>query len=173
MKATFLSILLLGSALCAPAAPPAIEGKALFMARCASCHNIHKDLTGPALTGVEQRRSLDWIVSFVQSPQSIINSGDKVAVELYEKFNKVTMPNHADLNADAIKGIVSYITEESKKEEEKAPFAKPTKLHPAYKPLSLHSYGFFITYLLTIVLLIGALVFAVQLKEYERKGSKG
>ena len=169
MKATFLSIFLLSSALCALAAPPAIEGKALFMARCASCHNIHKDLTGPALAGVEQRRSLDWIVSFVQSPQSIIQSGDKDAVALYEKFNKLTMPDHPDLNADAIKNIVSYITEEGKKGEEMAPFAKPTKLHPAYKPFSLNNYGFFITYLLTIILLIGALIFAVQLKEYERK----
>jgi hypothetical protein len=45
----------------------------------------------------------------------------------------------------------------------------PTKLHPAYKPFSLNNYGFFITYLLTIILLIGALAFAVQLKEYEPK----
>jgi cytochrome c551/c552 len=171
MKAIFFSIVFL-SALYSLATPPAIEGKAMFMARCASCHNIHKNLTGPALAGVTQRHSFDWIVRFVQSPQVIIHSGDKEAVALYEKFNKLIMPDHTDLSADAIKGIMNYISEEEKKGEEKAPFAKPTKLHPAYKPLSLHNWGFFTTYLATVVLLIGALVFAVQLKEYERKGRK-
>ena len=39
--------------------PPTIEvnskGKQLFQQNCASCHSITKDLTGPALAGVEER----------------------------------------------------------------------------------------------------------------------
>jgi cytochrome c2 len=31
------------------------NGQALFSSNCASCHAIKKDLTGPALAGVEER----------------------------------------------------------------------------------------------------------------------
>src|SRR4030095_2447405 len=31
------------------------DGKALFSAKCASCHSVTKDLTGPALQGVTDR----------------------------------------------------------------------------------------------------------------------
>ena len=31
------------------------DGKSLFSANCASCHAVHKNLTGPALAGVEER----------------------------------------------------------------------------------------------------------------------
>src|SRR3954468_15576397 len=31
------------------------DGKALFNSNCASCHKVDKDLTGPALMGVEDR----------------------------------------------------------------------------------------------------------------------
>jgi cytochrome c551/c552 len=38
----------------ATAAP---DGKALFQANCASCHNPYKDATGPALKGVDRSSS--------------------------------------------------------------------------------------------------------------------
>ena len=30
-------------------------GKALFLGKCAACHNVFKDMTGPALGGMEER----------------------------------------------------------------------------------------------------------------------
>ena len=152
------------------AAPPAEEGKAIFAARCASCHNVNKTLTGPALAGLDERRSMDWIVKFVQSSQSLVKSGDKDAVAVFEKFNKIPMPDHSDLSADKIANIVDYIKAESKIEEAKAPFAKPSKLRPAYTPLSIsNDYAFFIGFLAIVGLLIAVLLFAVQLKQYDRK----
>jgi hypothetical protein len=53
------------------------------------------------------------------------------------------MPDHPDLSADDIKSIVEYIREESANAgAEKAPFAKPTKRHPAYIPLSTSDFQF-------------------------------
>ncbi|HLL42060.1 MAG TPA: c-type cytochrome, partial [Segetibacter sp.] len=42
------------------------SGQALFSANCASCHAPHKNLTGPALAGVQERwgdkkRLYSWI----------------------------------------------------------------------------------------------------------------
>jgi mono/diheme cytochrome c family protein len=152
------------------AAPPLDEGKSIFAARCAACHNINKNLTGPALAGVDQRRSIDWIISFVQSSQTMVKSGNKDAVALFHKFNNIPMPDHADLSDAQIKNIVEYIKTEAKPvEEEKAPFATPSKLRPNYNLPTLHSYSFFIAFFALVALLIAVLLFAVRVKEYERK----
>jgi len=149
--------------------PPAKEGKTIFNTRCAACHNVNKVLTGPALAGVDQRRSIEWIVKFVTSSQGLVKSGDKDAVALFQKFNRIPMPDHPDLTADNIKSIVEFIKSEAKPADaEKAPFAKPTKKEPAYKPLSLsEDYLFFLVYLAVVAMLIAVLLFAVKLNSFK------
>lgn len=168
-----LFALLLTTTFSAVANPPVEEGKAIFSARCASCHNMNKDLTGPALSGVHERRSLDWIVSFVKSSQSLVKAGDKDAVAVFEKFNKIPMPDHPDLTDENIMNVVEYIKTESSNSAAtaKAPFAKPGKLRPAYTPLSTSNYGVFIGFLAVVGILIAAMLLAVQLKMYERKAN--
>lgn len=171
MKAKFIAtIAILFTSLFALANPPAEQGKAIFSARCASCHSVNKVLTGPALAGVHERRSIDWIVSFVQSSQSLVKSGDKDAVAVFNQFNKIPMPDHADLTAEDVKSVVEFIKSESKTDvTEKPPFAKPTKIRPAYIPLSITAdFGVFAGFLAIIILFIAALIFAVQVKQYER-----
>jgi mono/diheme cytochrome c family protein len=154
-------------------APPVEEGRLIFANRCAACHSVNKVLTGPALAGVDKRRSMDWIVSFVQSSQSMVKKGDQDAVALFEKFNKVPMPDHRDLTGSDIASIVEYIkSSEVATTTEAAPFRKPGKLRPAYMPLSIQRhYSFFIAFGFSVVLLIGGLLFLVNVKELQRKGS--
>lgn len=171
MKLKFIfTLLLISTGFAALANPPAEEGKAIFNSRCASCHSISKTLTGPALAGLDERRSMDWIVSFVRSSQSMIKAGDKDAIAVFEKHNKIPMPDHTDLNAESIASIVEFIKTESKNTVgEKAPFAKPTQIRPNYVPLSIVAdAGFFIGFFAVVILLVAALLFAVQLKQYER-----
>ncbi|WP_162944668.1 cytochrome c [Flavisolibacter nicotianae] len=174
MKLTFLffaSAVLLACSVFA--APPVEEGKTIFSARCAGCHNINKVLTGPALAGVDKRRTIDWIVNFVHSSQTVIKKGDATAVELFNKFNHIPMPDHPDLSADNIKNIVEYIKSEATgSNPEKAPFARPSQLRPSYKPLTFANYGFFLSYIALVCLLIGVLIFAVQLKQYQRSAKE-
>jgi cytochrome c551/c552 len=153
------------------AAPPLEEGRVIFTSRCAGCHNVNKMVTGPALAGVHERRSMDWIVKFVQSSQSLVKAGDKDAVALFEKFNKIPMPDHADLSPEKIKSIVDFIKAESKPvETSEAPFAKPYKLRPAFTPLSIQKdYGVFISFFAGIALLIAALLFAVSTTRYAKE----
>lgn len=149
---------------------PVDEGRTIFSARCAGCHNVNKVLTGPALSGVDQRHTIDWIINFVHSSQTVIKGGNKEAMELFQKFNNIPMPDHADLSAENIKSIVAYIKAESKDgATEKAPFAKPERLHPNYTPVAITNYGFFLAYLGAVALLVGALLLAVQLKDYSRE----
>ena len=148
--------------------PPLEEGKTLFSARCASCHNVNKTLTGPALAGLDERRSMEWIASFIRSSQAMVKAGDKDAIAVYEQFNKIPLPDHPDLTDDHIKSIVEFIKSESANNAEVAPFARPSKLRPLYTPFSLNDYGFFAVFTGVVVLLIGGLVVAVRIKELQR-----
>jgi len=154
-------------------ANPAEEGKTIFTSRCAACHNVNKIMTGPALAGVDQRRSMEWITKFIQSSQSLVKSGDKDAVALFQQFNRVPMPDHPDLTSDHIKSIVEYINSESKPiGEQTAPFAKPATRSTGYKPLSLtKDYLIFLVYLAIVGMLIGVLLLAVHVSGYNQKNT--
>ena len=144
--------------------PPAEEGKTIFTARCAGCHNVNKTLTGPALAGIDQRRSIEWIVDFVHSSQTVIQKGDKDAIALFEKFNKIPMPDHKDLSPDNIKSIVEYIKSESAGATDKAPFATPTRLQKPYTPIAITDYRFFAIFLGVVALLISGMLVAVRVR---------
>ena len=140
------------------AAPPTEDGKAIFTSRCASCHNVNKPLLGPALAGVDERRSIDWIVNFVQSSQTVIKNGDKDAVALFEKFNKIPMPDHKDLSPDKIKSVVDYI----KAEASLAKVDTKEKLPPVSSPLTTNDYLVYSMLAGSIVLLLLSLMFWVK-----------
>lgn len=152
-------------------ATPGSDGKTIFTMRCAGCHNVTKILTGPALAGIDERRSIDWIINFVHSSRSVVKSGDPYAVTLFEKFNKIQMPDHPDLTADNIKSIVEYIKSEATVRNIKTP--KPVQSLTGYKPLSLSKdYLLLSGYLFVVAVLIGILLFAVYVKDYQRKWGK-
>jgi mono/diheme cytochrome c family protein len=151
------------------ATPPVEEGKSIFQARCAACHNVNKTLTGPALAGVDQRRSIDWIVNFVHSSQAMVKAGDKDAVALFNQFNKIPMPDHTDLSETQIKNVVEYIkleaTTAQKDAVEKKPAATVTK---TYLPITFKNYGYMISFLGAFALLIGVIIFAVKVNRYKK-----
>lgn len=148
---------------------PVPEGKLIFSSRCASCHNVNKVVLGPALAGVEQRHSVDWIIHFVHSSQTVIRGGDPAAIALYEKFNKIPMPDHPDLNEENIKNVLAYIKSESVNSAVPVAF-RPEKIHPAFTPLSItKNYGFFLSYFGLVALLFFALISLVKVKAIQRK----
>lgn len=167
-KSLFIAFLLFTRVVCLADAPVQ-KGQLLFSARCSSCHNIKKDLTGPSLAGIEQRRPMEWIVRFVHSPQTLIKSNDPYALTLFNKFNKVIMPDHRDLQDQDIKDVIEYIKSESKQASEvKAP-AFSGKRRPTYEPLSLtDDYLFFISYMAFVMVLIGVMILAVHVKSIQR-----
>jgi cytochrome c551/c552 len=150
---------------------PVDEGKNIFATRCRACHNIDKDFAGPALANVDQRHTTDWIIKFVQSSQAVIKSGDTSAIALFSKFNGIIMPDHLDLTDDNIKSIVEYIKDESSKVGSKAdvPFERPYEYQPPYMPIGYRNIDFIISFAVAITTLIVVLLFAVQVKQLERK----
>lgn len=167
-KTTTLLLLLLLSTARTQAANPE-EGKKLFMARCASCHNVTKKLTGPALAGVTERHSTEWITRFVKSSQSMVKAGDKAALEVFNQNNQVVMPDHPDLTDDMIGDILGYIKEEAgKAPADDAPFPRPSEKEPNLMPLTIYNFPFMVAYILLVTIIIILLIFLVNLKSYEK-----
>ena len=150
------------------------DGKTIFTTRCNSCHNVNAQLVGPALADVDKKHSVEWLVSFIRSPKTLIEQKDKDAVALYNQFNQVVMPDHPDISAGDVDNILAYIKSETKTvAASAAPFAKPGKIVPAYHPLSFtDNAGFFISYMVSVFVLVLLLIFAVNIKDIQRKNSK-
>jgi len=89
------------------------EGEKLFKQVCVACHTVGQGrLIGPDLAGVQQRRSEEWLLKFIRSSQTVIQSGDPVATALFEEYNKIPMPDN-NYSDDQIRAIISYIAENS------------------------------------------------------------
>lgn len=50
----------------------AAEGKVMFKAKCSACHKISKRFVGPALAGVAERRSPEWIMNMILNPEEMV-----------------------------------------------------------------------------------------------------
>jgi cytochrome oxidase Cu insertion factor (SCO1/SenC/PrrC family)/mono/diheme cytochrome c family protein len=97
-------------------------GQALFRRACASCHTIGKgDVIGPDLRGANERRTHDWLVSFITRPDLAIQNKDPIAMELKERYNNVNMP-FLGVTAEDAKDLIDYIrvkTEYAEKADKK------------------------------------------------------
>ena len=96
--------------LCNISAFAAPDGKALFQANCATCHNPLKDATGPALQNIDKSfPSKDWGYNWVHNSSAVIKSGDKTANDIYNKFGKTQMTSFPNLSHEEIDAILSYV----------------------------------------------------------------
>ena len=96
------------------------DGKALFQANCASCHNPFKVVTGPALHGVTERiPDKKLLHEWIHNNQKVLASGNQYFTKLYNDFNKTQMSLFPDLKENEIDAIVNYV------ETAKPPSATP------------------------------------------------
>lgn len=93
-------------------------GERLFRTRCATCHSITgnelENALGPDLLGVTDRREMNWLVNWLRAPDQMLANNDPIAVALYEKYNKLAMPNMR-LNQQEAMDLLAYIDDESRR----------------------------------------------------------
>ncbi|MFM9944566.1 MAG: cytochrome c oxidase subunit II transmembrane domain-containing protein [Bacteroidia bacterium] len=88
-------------------------GKTIFEGKCQSCHAIDRKMVGPALKDVHKRRKFEWLVKWIGNNEALRKSGDKDAIEVWEKNNKAVMSNFADLKEDEMASLIMYIEDAS------------------------------------------------------------
>jgi mono/diheme cytochrome c family protein/Zn finger protein HypA/HybF involved in hydrogenase expression len=86
------------------------EGKKLFKSLCASCHKLDKKLVGPALAGIEERRSNEWLKAWIRDNAALRASGDKEAIAIYDEYNGSNMTAFPLLTDQNIDDILYYTT---------------------------------------------------------------
>jgi cytochrome c551/c552 len=89
-------------------------GKALFMGKCASCHNVLKDGTGPALKGLEERHK--WadhkeLQAWINNPAAYM-AKDPYTQGLKAKYGSM-MTAFADITVADVDNIVAYVNDAS------------------------------------------------------------
>jgi cytochrome c2 len=86
------------------------DGKILFMDNCASCHSVLKDLTGPALGGVQERiPDQKLLYKWVRNPPAILKTGNVYFNGLKKRFGGVVMTSFPSLSDQEIAAILNYI----------------------------------------------------------------
>lgn len=90
-------------------------GKTLFMSKCASCHQVLKPGTGPALAGFEGRHK--WadrneLLKWVNNPDAYMQ-GDSYTQDLKKQYGSM-MQAAPDINLKNLDDIVAYINDAAK-----------------------------------------------------------
>jgi cytochrome c551/c552 len=88
-------------------------GKALFMSKCASCHQVFNKGTGPALAGVEERHK--WadhneLLKWINNPAAYMAS-DSYTQGLKTEYGSM-MTAFADITLKDVADIVAYVNTE-------------------------------------------------------------
>jgi protein SCO1 len=94
--------------------PKMSKGEDLFRFRCSACHSLgNEDGLGPGLLGVTQRRDKAWLARWIKTPDKLLAEKDPIAIELYNRYNKILMPN-LRLNDSDVEALISYMESTSK-----------------------------------------------------------
>ena len=152
------------------------DGKELFRNNCRACHSIDKDLVGPALKDVTQRRDSVWLYSFITNSQRMISEGDSTAVALFAQFNQIPMPNQ-NLSTTEIASILSHIEIESRPDVSSAadqPIQRPQPTIQSYaKPLQFSDFVFWVPITVGIIAVVSILYGIIVLTEAVKKKEMG
>jgi len=88
-----------------------IKGKKLFNNNCAACHKLDKRLVGPPLRGIANRREREWLHAFIKDGQALIDSGDTLAVQIFEEYNRIPRMAYPSFSEEDIDNILAYLDE--------------------------------------------------------------
>lgn len=79
------------------------KGKAAYKSNgCTACHKISKRFVGPALKGVTQRRSPEWIMNMILDPEGMVENNEAARNLLAEYSAPMANQNVSEEDARAI-----------------------------------------------------------------------
>ncbi len=130
-----------------PLSEEAKKGEDLFKKNCASCHSMNAKMTGPALAGVANKRSEEWLLKWIKNNVKLRESGDADAIAVYNENGKAAMNTFENLSDDQIKSIILYTKEWTPKET-------PKVLGEEKEPGFYNNNTYYILLFLIVVLII-------------------
>ncbi|MCY1414533.1 hypothetical protein D9M71_299860 [compost metagenome] len=77
---------------------------------------------GPDLLGVTRTRDLAWLVRWLKEPDAMLKDKEPLAMQLFEQYDRVAMPNLLLSNSD-IEALIGYMDEETQRLQPQANIA--------------------------------------------------
>jgi mono/diheme cytochrome c family protein len=85
----------------------AAAGEAKFKTICVTCHMVDKRMIGPAMKGVYERRSPEWVMNMILNPDGMI-AEDPIAKALLKEYNNAPMLNQ-NLSEEDARALAEYL----------------------------------------------------------------
>ena len=85
----------------------AARGEARFGALCMSCHMVEQRMIGPAMQGIYERRSPEWVMNIILNPDEMLKE-DPIAKALLREYNNAIMLNQ-NLTEGEARDIAEYL----------------------------------------------------------------
>jgi mono/diheme cytochrome c family protein len=83
------------------------KGEETFKAICTACHMAEQRMIGPALKGVYERRSPEWVMNMILNPDGMLKE-DPIAKALLKEYNNAIMLNQ-NLSQEQARDIAEYL----------------------------------------------------------------
>lgn len=84
----------------------ATKGEKLFNNECTTCHRVHESAVGPALGGVLDERSPQWVMNMILNPRGMIENNVQVKAMVSDYETKMV---DLDLSEREARQIVEYL----------------------------------------------------------------
>lgn len=81
------------------------KGNELFKTKCSACHKIEKRFVGPAMAGITERRTPEWIMNMILNPEGMV-AENPIAKQLLAEYLS-PMANQS-LTEDEARAILEY-----------------------------------------------------------------
>ncbi|WP_340199553.1 c-type cytochrome [Ascidiimonas sp. W6] len=85
----------------------ASAGERLFKQKCTQCHLVNQRLIGPAMTGIYERRSPEWVMNIMLNPDEMLKK-DPIAKALMAAYNNAIMLNQ-NLTQEEARSLAEYL----------------------------------------------------------------
>lgn len=80
-------------------------GKQLFKTKCSACHKVSKRFIGPAMAGVTERRTPEWIMNMILNPEEMVAKNPTAKKLLAEYLSPMA---NQSLTEDEARQILEY-----------------------------------------------------------------
>ncbi|MBD0779459.1 cytochrome c [Maribacter sp. ANRC-HE7] len=85
----------------------AAKGEKLYSTICVACHMAEQRMIGPAMKGLYNKRSPEWVMNMILNPDGMLKE-DPIAKALLKEYNNSIMLNQ-NLSKDDARAIAEYL----------------------------------------------------------------
>lgn len=83
------------------------QGKSVYDSKCTACHMANQRMIGPALSGVYDRRSPEWLLNLLLNTNEMLKK-DPISIALLKEYNNAIM-NNQNLSEQEAKAVAEYL----------------------------------------------------------------